>query len=126
MTNLTPEAPLPYIVTRQHDWPSGRRRIEIAVGVEAISPDALAYVQHADGTPRYPQEWSQHTNPLVAVQAAIRLQTALYRAGDGYWPLVLSSSAVVQAHPIRRRAARRWALRVRAQRATLPPQGESA
>ncbi|MDQ2806693.1 MAG: hypothetical protein M3Z04_07215 [Chloroflexota bacterium] len=121
-----PDSPLPYIVTRQHDWPSGRRRIEIAVGVEAISPDALARLQHADGTPRYPQEWSQHPDPLVAVQAAIRLQTALYRDGAGYWPLVLSSSAVVQAHPIRRRAARRWALRVHVGHTTLPLQGESA
>ena len=101
-----------FIVTRcRYAWPDARRAIEIAGGTEAISPDALAAVQSTDGIPLYPQEWSAHTTPLAAVQAAIRLQTALRHADHGYWPLRISGTDLPAHAAIHPRRARRWALR---------------
>jgi len=101
-----------FIVTRcRYAWPDGRRAIEIAVGAESISPDALARLCTPAGTPRYPPEWSRYTTPLAAVQAAIRLQTALHHAGCGYWPLRISGADLPAHAALHPRRARRWALR---------------
>jgi len=101
-----------FIVTRcRYAWPDSRRAIEIAGGRDAVSPAALARLCTAAGTPRYPQEWSAHTTPLAAVQAAIRLQTALRHAGCGYWPLRISGADLPAHAAIQPRRARRWALR---------------
>ena len=101
-----------FIVTRcRYAWPDSRRAIEIAGGRDAVSPAALARLCTAAGTPRYPQEWSRHTTPLAAVQAAIRLQTALRHADHGYWPLRISGTDLPAHAAIHPRRARRWALR---------------
>jgi len=107
-----PRAPAAFIVTRcRYAWPDARRAIEIAVGAESISPDALARLCTPAGTPRYPPEWSRYTTPLAAVQAAIRLQTALRHTGHGYWPLRISGADLPAHAALQPRRARRWALR---------------
>ena len=57
---------MPYVVTRQRQWPDGNPMVEVSVGgMDYTNPDALS--------PKYPGEMEEYDSPVEAVQVAIRI-----------------------------------------------------
>lgn len=54
------------VVTRQLQWPEGRRVVEVSVGsIDYVNPDALVA--------KYPGEFEEYDSPVEAVEAAISI-----------------------------------------------------
>jgi len=54
------------VVTRQLQWPEGKRVVEVSVGgIDYVNPDALVA--------KYPGEFEEFGEPREAVEAAIRI-----------------------------------------------------
>ena len=54
------------IVTRQIQWPDGKPVVEVSIGsIDYVNPDALVA--------KYPGEFEEYDNPVVAVEAAISI-----------------------------------------------------
>jgi len=52
------------VVTRQRQWPEGKRVVEVSVGgMDYVNPDALVA--------KYPGELAEYDDPIEAVEAAI-------------------------------------------------------
>ena len=65
---------MPYTVTRQHQWPSGDKVVEISAGGPDYSnPDALVG--------KYPLEGEAFDSPVDAVETAIRICEAWRKDG---------------------------------------------
>lgn len=66
---------MPYIVTRQIQWPEGRPVVEISSGgIDYTNPDALS--------PRYPGEFETFDDPVEAVEVAIAICRAWRKDGQ--------------------------------------------
>lgn len=74
-----------YIVNRQSPW-MGEECIEIANGVDEISPGML--------TSKYPSE-GEYSTRQEALDAALELQKAILAATKVQWPIVLSYGASI-------------------------------
>lgn len=96
-----------YTVTRQIQWPEGRRVVEVSQGgLDCTNPDALS--------PKYPGEFREYDDPREAVEAAIAICEAWRRDGapDAEVGFGATGGMTMPFDPTSYQEARAWASRV--------------